>query len=252
MRSLAAISLILFSSCSDVFNGGSYSQPSYRPPSPTGVTAAALSSNSIRLSWSSVSYATAYRIYRSRSQNGDYRAVGKMNVSSTSSSTYVFTDYDLSPGTTYYYKVAVVAYDAEGILSTSASATTSGSSGGTPPSGGFPPSSFYNLYSDSWRSNSLSAGQVQWYRFTASGGTYYVHWYDRDYSSSSYPADIKVSAYTGGGIPIFPEVDTGYSSINATSRRIYNQSGYIYLKVEGYSPASSGSYRIKYSSSTSP
>ena len=55
--------------------------------------------NSIKLSWGSAANATAYKLYRSTSEDGYYTLI--LDTDSNS-----YTDYSLSPNTTYYYKVA--------------------------------------------------------------------------------------------------------------------------------------------------
>lgn len=55
----------------------------------------------IKLSWDKASYASGYRIYRSTSKDGDYKKIGEVSGSASTS----FTDKKLSPGKTYYYKV---------------------------------------------------------------------------------------------------------------------------------------------------
>jgi fibronectin type 3 domain-containing protein len=69
------------------------------PETPTGVNATAQSSTNIRVSWSSVSGATGYYVYRSTSFDGEYSQIGSPTTAS-------YTDGGRSPNTTYYYKVA--------------------------------------------------------------------------------------------------------------------------------------------------
>jgi len=69
------------------------------PGIPTGLTAAAMSFNSITVSWSSVTGATGYVIYRSTSEAGTFTEVG-------TSAAVSYTNTGLIPSTTYYYKVA--------------------------------------------------------------------------------------------------------------------------------------------------
>jgi hypothetical protein len=95
----------------------------------------------------------------------------------------------------------------------------------------------------SWTPGTLTPGGVNWYSFSATGGSYSVNWNDSDNGMGPYSCDIKVSAYTGGGTNIFSEVDTG-----TTPQIISGWPGTIYLKVEGYAPTSSGSYAIRVTS----
>src|SRR5207302_1801753 len=100
--------------------------PDTTPPTvPTGLTATAVSSSQINLSWTASSDnvgVSGYRVYRGGTQ---------IATRSTTS----FADTGLSPSTTYNYTVA--AYDAAGNLSaqsSSASATTPAPPDTTPPS----------------------------------------------------------------------------------------------------------------------
>jgi len=70
-------------------------------PIPSGVTATAQSSSSIRLSWNSISGVQSYRIYRSSDAAGIYSQIG-------TSTTNSYTNTGLSSSTTYYYKVSLV------------------------------------------------------------------------------------------------------------------------------------------------
>lgn len=68
---------------------------------PTGVTATAASSNTINVSWTPVTGATAYYIYRATTAG---LPVASMSPSGTAL-TSTFTDTTVVAGTTYYYKV---------------------------------------------------------------------------------------------------------------------------------------------------
>ena len=88
------------------------------PAAPTGVSASAYSSSQITVSWSSVTGATSYKIYRSTSSSGTYSEVATGQTG---------TSYDntgLSASTTYYYKVAAVNASGTSAQSSAASATT--------------------------------------------------------------------------------------------------------------------------------
>jgi uncharacterized protein (TIGR02145 family) len=87
------------------------------PQSPEDVNATAKSSDSVVISWTMVSDAAEYYVYRSTSVYGTFTYVGK-----TTSRSY--TDTGLSPSTTYYYKVSASNEDGESKLSYYASCTT--------------------------------------------------------------------------------------------------------------------------------
>jgi hypothetical protein len=117
---------------SAVFSGGEGPQtPSVSRTiitAPTGLTATASGSSQISLSWSSVSGASYYKVYRSNSSSGTYSQIAS-NITGTSYN----NNTALSSGTTYYYKVsAVSSSENESQQSSYVSATTTGggSSGG--------------------------------------------------------------------------------------------------------------------------
>ena len=186
-----------------------------------------ITASSVSLSWSSVSGASSYRIYRSTGSDGPYSQTGASYSTS-------YTDSGLSAGT-YYYKVSTVSSSGtESPLSSYNYATAT-------VSGGFPSSSSTPLTLDQWTNGSLSAGQAQWYSFTASGGTYSVSWIDK-YTGDGGTVDIKIAAYRSDENLIF-------SGDDDSPRSFSGYSGTVYLKVEGYDSSSSGTYAVKYSQS---
>jgi len=85
---------------------------------PTGLTATVNSATSITISWSLVPSAIRYYIYRSENFSSGY---SQIDYSPTSS----YTDTkDLSPGTSYYYKVTAYSNNGESPQSSAVSATT--------------------------------------------------------------------------------------------------------------------------------
>ncbi len=87
------------------------------PSTPTGLTAAKNGASQIDLSWTAVSGATSYLLYRDTSSGGTFPYL--TTVTTTSSS-----DTGLSAGTTYYYKVTASNANGESAASGAASATT--------------------------------------------------------------------------------------------------------------------------------
>ncbi|MCL1947504.1 MAG: fibronectin type III domain-containing protein [Chitinivibrionia bacterium] len=89
---------------------------------PANVSAQALSSRSIKISWNPVDGATSYNVYYCTTANGTYQKRG-----STSSSTTSYTDdYGLSPATPYFYKVTAVSSCGESALGANIAAATTG------------------------------------------------------------------------------------------------------------------------------
>jgi hypothetical protein len=95
-----------------------------KPSAPTGVTATAQSSSSIRIIWDPVSGAASYNVYYATSSSGTYYLDGPSNTTS-------FTSSGWDPSKTGYFKVtAVNSAGEEGPASSIVSATTLSSGGG--------------------------------------------------------------------------------------------------------------------------
>ena len=157
---------------------GSGSSSGNPPAAPTSVTATAVSSSSINISWNASSGATSYTVYRSTSSNGTYSSVG--TTSSTS-----FTNTGLSANTTYYYKVtASNSYGTSGYSATvSATTQSDGGSGGLKVRvkrnsvANWP--NFYCYYwssngspsSNTWPGQLMTAEDNNWYVFTIPGAS---------------------------------------------------------------------------------
>ena len=98
--------------------------PKKVPPSvPEYVTAEALTSNTITVSWSHVEgQGVRYRVYYSSSPSGSYNHLG--NAYYNYNGYYTCTSSGFSPNTTYYYKVSAYNDNGESAQSSYASATT--------------------------------------------------------------------------------------------------------------------------------
>lgn len=128
------------------------------------VSATATSSSSITVSWSSVSGALGYYVYRDTSPDGTYSKVGTVSSASTS-----YTNTGLLSGTTYYYKVSAYNSTGEGSLSPYAFATTPLN----PPSGVYAKAESKSGITVSWSSVSQATG-YNVYRSTSANGPYNV------------------------------------------------------------------------------
>ena len=100
------------------YNGTNSTETAKPSSAPANLQAAALSVDSIKLTWNSVSGATSYKIYYAMSATGTY------HYQDSSTTTSYIDDYLLEPETTYYYKVAAVNDGGEGPLSSYVSAKT--------------------------------------------------------------------------------------------------------------------------------
>lgn len=131
-------------------------------PSPTNLAVTGTTGTSVSLSWSAVSGASSYNVYRGGS---------KVNGSAVTSTAY--TDSGLQSGTTYSYTVkAVTSSGAESGASNSVNGTTTGTPPAVPtPTGVAVGSVTSSSATISWTAASGVAG-YNVYRSTTSGGTY--------------------------------------------------------------------------------
>ncbi|GHU73538.1 hypothetical protein FACS189450_13500 [Spirochaetia bacterium] len=129
-----------------------------KPSAPTGVTATALSSSSIRVSWNAAAEATSYKVYYGTSSS----AITTLAYTVTSGTSYTHTG--LQASTTYYYRVMAVNSAGESDYSSFDYATTS--SGVTVPSA---PTGVTAA------AQSTSSIRVSWN--AAAGATSYTVWY---------------------------------------------------------------------------
>ncbi|HSK81775.1 MAG TPA: hypothetical protein VLQ45_35315 [Thermoanaerobaculia bacterium] len=125
-NSLSGIAGTFFGSWTDRRSGGKEEiwtaaiqeggTPCTPPAAPTGVSATASGANQINLSWSAVSGATEYRIFRATTSGGPYTQVG-------TSATTSFSDTGLTCNTTYYYVIRAFV-GCESVNSAQVQATT--------------------------------------------------------------------------------------------------------------------------------
>ena len=158
-------------------------------PAPTGLTLGTATSNSIAMTWTAVSGATGYYVYRSTSSSGSFPRVGTVTSAS-------YTDTGLTASTTYYYIVA--AYNAN-VPRGAESATVNKI---TVPTG---LSVIYGTGDDIRWNQMTGASGYRVYRSTSSTGTYSLlgtanqtwPYYDDSVTSGTYY--YKVSAYNASG-----------------------------------------------------
>ena len=125
------------------------------PPAPGGLTAAAVSSSQINLTWGAVSGAVAYDVFRSTVSGGPYTQIATVGTTS-------YSNTGLAPSTTYYYVVKALT-TCESAFSSQASATTLAGSGCTT----------QTLYSHSFETGT---GLSNWVKGTFLSGGSTVDW----------------------------------------------------------------------------
>ncbi len=136
-------------------------------PSTPSVTATSASYSSIKISWSKVSGASGYKVYRATSSNGTYTRV----YTATSGSTLSYTNTSLTTGKTYYYKVRAYHLEDGAKVYSSYSSVKSAKPIPATPSGVKAARASSTSIKVSWSSVSGATG-YEVYRATSKTGTY--------------------------------------------------------------------------------
>jgi hypothetical protein len=159
-------------------------------PAPQNLTVVSTTSSQISLSWTPVNGAVYYDVYRSMDSTWKNYIILNSSLTNT-----VYSNTDLSPNTTYYYKVGAkerYTNDPVGELSESASATTSA---GTGSSGTFPAPT--NLNASVIDSSSGPHVTLTW--TPVSGASYYALYQSTDSAWSEYillTTSVSTTMYT--------------------------------------------------------
>ncbi|MBU0506332.1 peptidoglycan DD-metalloendopeptidase family protein [bacterium] len=178
------------------------------PSAPAAPTVSATGATSIDISWSSVSGATEYKLYRSTSETGTYTQIyWNTDFSYTDSGTH------LSPSTTYYYKVTAGNSSGHSDYSSAASATTFADIPAIPAAPTVSATGTTSL-DISW-SAVTGATEYKLYRSTTETGTYtQIYWgTDLSYSDSG----THLSASTTYYYKVTAGNSTGYSDYSSAS-----------------------------------
>jgi hypothetical protein len=96
---------------------------------------------------------------------------------------------------------------------------------------------------NTWASDQLTAGEVKWFKFTATAGTQYIHVYRGALRDMYVQLRDSSGNAMGGNTNFYGSPDSQYVSLLVTIGAVY------YLQVWPYS-AYSGSYKIGFNTST--
>jgi endoglucanase len=182
--------------------GGGGSTCSVAPSAPSGLTAAAASSNQVNLSWNAVAPSSgcsiSYRVFRS-TMSGFTPSLSNQIASELTTTSFANTG--LAAATTYYYKVEAVDAAGPSPASTQASATTQQSS-----SGGFACHVAYTVVNQ-WNTgfqaaiaiqNTGTVGIPSWtLQWTFPGNQQITNLWNGSYSQSNANVMVKNLSYDG-------------------------------------------------------
>ncbi|GAB4395839.1 MAG: hypothetical protein OHK0053_06950 [Microscillaceae bacterium] len=95
------------------------------PAAPSALSALAITSTSIRLSWrDNANIETGFEISRSLTLVGGYQSIAILEPNTGNTTTVVYIDEGLSEGITYYYRVRTLGEEGNSLFSSPVSATT--------------------------------------------------------------------------------------------------------------------------------
>lgn len=213
---------------------------------PTGVVATqGTSTDYIRVSWTSDSYAIGYAVYYATSSGGTYSFLN------TTTSSYMDIT-GATPGATYYFKVSSVDADSN---ESSLSSYVSGWEGINAPSGVTAEPYSSGTIKISWTDNSTAESGFYIYRSTSSSGTYSLIASVSANSTSYYNSGLsnfsryyyKVRAYYGSRTSADSNIDDSYV-LNPPSLSVsYPYSGRVDLSWTFSWPGIFASSNDKYS-----
>jgi len=178
------------------------------PSTPSAPTVSATGATSIDISWSSVSGATEYKLYRSTSSSGTYTQIyWGTDLTYTDSGTH------LSAATTYYYKVTAGNVSGYSGYSSASSATTWAAVPAAPaaPAVSATSSTSINI---SWTAVT-GATEYKLYRATSSGGTFTQIYWNTDFSYTD--SGTHLSAGTTYYYVVTAGNSSGHSSYSSES-----------------------------------
>jgi fibronectin type 3 domain-containing protein len=182
------------------------------------------SSNSITLTWDSVSDTAKYNIYRANTQTG---TSGKMGESYGTS----FTDNQVPPGGSFWYTIAAVNADGregctfQGTFGIAASHYT------------------LSIYSGA-QTLVLAAEAKHYYRLAVTqGNSYTIEWQNGSNQNYGRWDELRVSAWQNNGTSIFSGAYDGY-----TSPRVFTATatGFVTVEVSNNHSSASYNYQVYY------
>jgi predicted phage tail protein len=159
------------------FPGGAAPSPSTPPspvappPSPTGLSATGASLSQINLTWADVAGETGYTLERAATSSGPWSLVATLGANVTS-----YSDKNLQPGTTYYYRLSAFNDGGSSAPSSPVSARTLSDTTAPTAPGGLKATGGKGKVSLTWTASTDSGGSglagYRVFRATSSNGSY--------------------------------------------------------------------------------
>jgi hypothetical protein len=214
------------------------------PNAPTNVTATAMLSFKILVSWNSASNTNIYYIYRRTGSSGEFNKIATVFHPTTS-----YSDTEVEANTTYNYKISAYNIEGESPLSTTTGSATTLSSGA-----GIIWQNAVDIPSNGIIGDFPEGVDELWFKFSRTGaGMIYAE--DRNYViASSYSGDIVVDVYAYQDNALYylmytdlspiENIDIGKGSGDPKNVAIGNWNGTYYVKVKPYNSLRKGTFKL--------
>jgi predicted RNA-binding protein with TRAM domain len=155
-------------------------------------------------------------------------------------SSTIYTSRTVTVGQEYYIRVTPYSSSYSGTYKIAFNTST------TPPPVTIP-SSFTTLTADSWADGILSTNGEQWFKFTATADTQYLH---ADFGTLSASYGMNINVYNSSGTAVESQTRL-YSGTKYTSRPVTIGQEY-YIRVVQYNSSYSGTYKIAFNTAFVP
>jgi hypothetical protein len=159
-------------------------------------------------------------------------AVGSRTTLSGSTTSTSSTSRTLTSGQTYYILITPYSSSYSGTYNIAFNASV------------VPPGAAVSLTADTWANGSLASGGQNWYSFTATAATQYIH------VNFGTLTDLYVQVYDDASAPLGGRINL-YGSTTSTLRTLTSGQTY-YILVTPYSSSYSGTYNIAFNASFIP
>jgi len=177
------------------------------------------------------SFGTLTSMYVQVYNSSNFTVGTQANITSSSSTKYI--SRDVTNGQTYYIKVTPYS-GSSGTYQITFNASST------------PPSPTTTLTAGVWADGTVSSTGEQWFKFTATSSTHYIH-ASFGTLSSSYGMNVQVSGLSNIGTWTTRLYSgTTYTSLSVSSGNTY------YIKVTPYDSSYTGTYQIAFNTSSTP
>jgi hypothetical protein len=117
------------------------------------------------------------------------------------------------------------------------------------PGESFPPASAVPMTADTWANGSITAGGYQWFRFTATATSHYIH-FERGGTQAPAVYDVMVQVYTAEGADVGTAQNLYGSNLSVS--RSFTAGQTYYIRLWPYYSSETGAFRMAFNTANTP